>query len=58
MEDDAAVLIKNSYDALGLSGRTFDKILRVARTIADMDGYDIIKREHIFEALTYKNINV
>ncbi len=58
MEDDAAALIKRSYDALGLSGRTFDKILKVARTIADMDGYDIIKREHIFEALTYKNVNI
>ena len=58
MEDDAAALIKRSYDALGLSGRTFDKILKVARTIADMDGYDIIKREHIFEALTYKHVNI
>lgn len=58
MEDDAAALIKRSYDALGLSGRTYDKILRVARTIADMDGYDIIRREHILEALSYKNINV
>ncbi len=58
MEDDAAMLIKRSYDALGLSGRTFDKILKVARTIADMDGYDIIRREHIFEALTYKNVNI
>lgn len=58
MEDDAAALIRRSYDALGLSGRTFDKILKVARTIADMDGYDIIKREHIFEALTYKNVNI
>jgi magnesium chelatase family protein len=58
MEDDAAALIKRSYDALGLSGRTFDKILKVARTIADMDESDIIKREHIFEALTYKNVNI
>lgn len=58
MEESASVLVKRSYDALGLSGRTFDKILRVARTIADMDGYDIIKREHILEALTYKNVNV
>ncbi len=58
MEESASAIMKRSYDALGLSGRTFDKILRVARTIADMDGYDIIKREHILEALTYKNINV
>ena len=58
MDEEASLLIKRSYDALGLSGRTFDKILRVARTIADMDGYDIIKREHIFEALTYKNVNL
>ena len=37
---------------------TDDKILKVARTIADMDESDIIKREHIFEALTYKNVNI
>lgn len=58
MEDSAAELLKYHYDELGLSGRTYDKILKVARTIADLDGYDIIKREHIYEALCYKNINL
>lgn len=58
MEDEASVLLKHHYEELGLSGRTYDKILRVARTIADIDGYDIIKTEHIYEALCYKNINL
>ncbi|MBR3766961.1 MAG: YifB family Mg chelatase-like AAA ATPase [Clostridia bacterium] len=56
MEDSAKALIKKHYEELGLSGRTYDKVLRVARTIADLDGYDIIRREHIYEALRFKNI--
>ncbi len=58
MEPSAAELLRQHYEELGLSGRTYDKILRVARTIADVDGYDIIKRDHIYEALCYKNINL
>lgn len=58
VEDTAAELLKHHYEELGLSGRTYDKILKVARTIADLDGYDVIKREHIYEALCYKNINL
>lgn len=58
MEDSAKALIKKHYENLGLSGRTYDKILRVARTIADLAGYDIIKKEHIYEALCFKNIEL
>lgn len=58
MDEAATALIKKQYERLGLSGRTYDKVLRVARTIADLEGYDIIKREHIFEALRFKNIEI
>ncbi len=58
MEDSAKELIRQNYESLGLSGRTYDKVLRVARTIADLAGYNEIKREHIFEALRFKNIDL
>ncbi len=57
LDDKANELLKRYYDSLGLSGRAYDKILRVARTIADMDGYDIIQSEHMMEALRYRNIH-
>lgn len=56
MDDEAKLMMKDYYEQLGLSGRTYDKVLKVARTIADMDGYDIINREHIYEALCFKQI--
>jgi magnesium chelatase family protein len=47
-----------SFEKLKLSARGRSRVLKVARTIADMDECDIIKREHIVEALTYKNVNI
>lgn len=57
MDEAAEKMIRESYEALGLSGRTYDKLLRVARTIADIDGSDIITSEHLYEALGYKGLN-
>ncbi len=57
LSDEAKEMLKKYYDALGLSGRAYDKILRVARTIADMGGYDIIQSVHMMEALRYRNIH-
>lgn len=57
LSEDAQQLIKAHYENLGLSGRAYDKILRVARTIADIEGYDIIQSSHMMEALCYKNIH-
>lgn len=56
LSDEAKAMMKEYYEMLSLSGRTYDKILKVARTIADMDGYDIINSEHIYEALCFKQI--
>ncbi|MBQ0040574.1 MAG: YifB family Mg chelatase-like AAA ATPase [Clostridiales bacterium] len=48
------VLMKNAYNSLGLSPRSYKKILKVARTIADMDESREIKEEHLAEALSYR----
>lgn len=47
-------LLEQSVDQLGLSARAHDKVLRVARTIADVDGADTIGVEHISEAINYR----
>lgn len=48
-------LIREAYKALNLSPRAFNKTLKVARTIADMDEREIIREEHIAEALSYRS---
>ena len=47
-------LMMASYDRLGLSMRAYSKILRMARTIADLEGSDGIRTEHVAEALMYR----
>lgn len=47
-------LLTNSAEKLSLSGRAFHRILKVARTIADLDKKEDIEREHILEALQYR----
>ena len=47
-------IMKSAYDALGLTARSYDKILRVARTIADLDGGGDITPSHLAEAIQYR----
>jgi magnesium chelatase family protein len=50
-------LLEQSVDQLGLSARAHDKVLRVARTIADVDGAEEIGVEHISEAINYRMLD-
>ncbi|MBE6784454.1 MAG: ATP-binding protein [Ruminococcaceae bacterium] len=57
MTDEAVVLLRNVFEKLSLSARAYDKILRVARTIADLDESEIITDEHIAEAVQYRSLD-
>ena len=51
------ILMRQAYDVLNLTARSFHKILKVARTIADLDDADGIAEEHIKEAIGYRMID-
>ena len=55
--DDACVrLMKIAFDRLGLTARSYDRVLRVARTIADLEGADHITTDHLAEAVQYRSL--
>lgn len=54
LEADAQDILLKAVDRLGLSTRSYFKMIKIGQTIADLDGSDTIKKHHISEALSYR----
>jgi magnesium chelatase family protein len=57
ISDDDHILLELAIEKLGLSHRAYHRILRVSRTIADMEGESNIQRHHLTEALSYRRMD-
>ena len=55
--DEALSLMSMAFEKLGLSGRGYDRILRLARTVADLDGSEMIEAGHIAEAISLRSLD-
>ena len=57
LNDECKSLLKNSFEKLGFSARAHDRVIKLARTIADLDNSTDIQKKHIAEAIQYRSLD-
>lgn len=57
LDSEASAFLGNVFEKMGLSARAYDRILKVARTIADLDGEKTISKKHISQAVQYRSLD-
>ena len=58
LDETGATLMKQAFETMGLTARSYDRILKVARTVADLDGSEEIQPQHLAEAIQYRAVNL
>ena len=58
LDETCASLMKQAFETMGLTARSYDRILKVARTVADLDGSEQIQPQHLAEAIQYRSVDL
>ena len=58
LDENSALLMRRAFEVYGLTARSYDRILKVARTVADLDGSETVTAEHIAEAIQYRAVEI